>query len=140
MNGHSSDDWLLLFVTALVVVFLVFELVRRFWNYPLNHGTGFFLGVEVAPGFYSGEGVMWLERYRAVLLGEYLVVALALAAIGFRGLSMTPSAVGPVKAAIRSVDLGALRAFLTPMVEKPDHTVSIRRELQAFAEAHGVPI
>jgi phosphotransferase system enzyme I (PtsP) len=73
-------------------------------------------------------------------MGGRPLEALALAAIGFRGLSMTPSAVGPVKAAIRSVDLGALRAFLTPMVEKPDHTVSIRRELQAFAEAHGVPI
>jgi phosphotransferase system enzyme I (PtsP) len=66
--------------------------------------------------------------------------ALALAAIGFRGLSMTPSAIGPVKTAIRAVHLGALRAVLMPMIEKLDHTVSIRRELQAFAEANCVPL
>ncbi len=81
MSGHSSGEWLLLFVSALVVVFLVFDLVRRLWNYPLNHGPGFFFGVEVAPGFNAGEGVNWLKRYRAILLAEHLVVALALAAI-----------------------------------------------------------
>jgi phosphotransferase system enzyme I (PtsP) len=73
-------------------------------------------------------------------MGGKPLEALALAAIGYRGLSMTPSAIGPVKAAIRAVDLNALRAFLTPMIEKADHTVTIRRELQAFAEANGVPL
>jgi hypothetical protein len=56
-------------------------LVRGFWNYPLNHGPSFFLGVEVPPGFYAGEGVMWLKRYRTILLAAYLVMALALGAI-----------------------------------------------------------
>jgi hypothetical protein len=81
MSGHTSEEWLLLFVNALAVAFLVFYLVRRLWNYPLNHGPGFFLDVEVAPGFYKGEGVRWLKRYRAILLALYLVVALALGAI-----------------------------------------------------------
>ena len=81
MSGHSSEEWLLLFVTAVIVVYLVFWLVRRMWNYPLDHGPGFFLGVEVAPGFYAGEGVMWLKRYRTILLAEHLVMALALGAI-----------------------------------------------------------
>ena len=81
MSGHSSGEWLLLFVTALIVIVFVFYLVRRFWNYPLNHGPGFFLDVEVAPGFYNGEGVRWLKRYRTILLAEYLIEALALAAI-----------------------------------------------------------
>ena len=68
MSGHSSEEWLLLFVTALIVVFLVFDLVRRFWNYPLAHGPGFFLGIEVAPGFYSGEGLhIWLRLRRTAL-------------------------------------------------------------------------
>jgi hypothetical protein len=80
MSGHSSEEWLLLFVNALVVVFLVFYLVRRLWNYPLNHGPGFFLGVEVGPGFYAGEGVRWLKRYRTILLGAYFIEALALVA------------------------------------------------------------
>jgi hypothetical protein len=81
MSGHSSGEWLLLFCTALVVLFRAFALVRTFWNYPLNHGPGFFLGVEVAPGFYAGEGVTWLKRYRTVLVVQHLVEALALGAI-----------------------------------------------------------
>lgn len=81
MSGHSSGEWLLLFCTALVVIVRVFYLVRRFWNLPLNHGPGFFLGIEVAAGFYSGEGVGWLKRYRTAIVAEYLVEALALVAI-----------------------------------------------------------
>lgn len=73
-------------------------------------------------------------------MGGKPLEALALAAIGFRGLSMTPSSIGPVKAAIRAVDLGALNALLMPMIERLDHSFSIRRELQAFAEAHCVPL
>jgi hypothetical protein len=85
MSGHTSEECLLLFVTALVVVFLVFYLVRRLWNYPRDHGPGFFLGVEVAPGFYSGQGVVWLKRYRTILLAEHLVIALALTGILLSG-------------------------------------------------------
>jgi hypothetical protein len=81
MSGHSSEEWLLLFVTALIVIVFVFYLVRRFWNFPLNHGPGFFLDVEVAPGFYNGEGVRWLKRYRTILLAGYFIWALALATI-----------------------------------------------------------
>ena len=81
MSGHSSGEWLLLFCTALIVVYLVFYLVRRFWNYPLDHGPGFFLDVEVAPGFYAGEGVRWLKRYHTILLAQNLIEALALVVI-----------------------------------------------------------
>jgi hypothetical protein len=81
MSGHSSGEWLLLFSTSLIVIYLVFYLVKRQWNYPLNHGPGFYLGVEVASGFYAGEGVLWLKRYHTILLTERLIEALALAAI-----------------------------------------------------------
>ncbi len=81
MSGHSSGEWLLLFCTALIVVYLVFDLVRRVWNYPLAHGPGFFLDVEVAPSFYSGEGVRWLKRYHTILLAQNLIEALALVVI-----------------------------------------------------------
>ncbi len=40
------------------------------------------------------------------------IEALALAALGFRSLSMRPASVGPVKALIRSVDLGEVRAVI----------------------------
>jgi len=68
MSGHSSEQWLLVFSTTLVVIVRVFFLIRWIWNYPLAHGTGFFLGVQVSPGFYEGEGKRWLTRYRTVLL------------------------------------------------------------------------
>ncbi len=81
MSSHSSEEWLLLFCTVLIFIVFVFYLVRRFWNLPLNHGPAFFLDVEVAPGFYAGEGVGWLKRYRAILLGAYFIEALALVVI-----------------------------------------------------------
>ena len=81
MSSHSSEEWLLLFCTVLIFIVFVFYLVRRFWNLPLNHGPGFFIDVEVAPGFYASEGVKWLKRYRAILLGAYFVEALALVVI-----------------------------------------------------------
>jgi len=77
MSGHSSEQWLLVFTTTLVVVVRVFMLIRWIWNYPLAHGTGFFLGVEVSPGFYEGEGRRWLKRYRTVLLAEHSIEGLA---------------------------------------------------------------
>ncbi len=66
--------------------------------------------------------------------------AIALAAIGYRGLSMTPSAIGPVKAALLAVDLAAARAFLMPMIDRPDDSISVRHELHCFAEKCGVPL
>jgi len=73
-------------------------------------------------------------------MGGRPLEAIALAAIGYRGLSMTPSAIGPVKAALRAVDLGAVRGFLTPMIENPGDCVSVRPRLQAFAERRCVPL
>jgi phosphotransferase system enzyme I (PtsP) len=73
-------------------------------------------------------------------MGGRPIEAIALAAIGYRGLSMTPSAVGPVKAALLAVDLAAVRAWLMPMIEKPNDSVSVRHELHCFAEKHGVPL
>jgi phosphotransferase system enzyme I (PtsP) len=73
-------------------------------------------------------------------MGGRPIESIALAAIGYRGLSMTPSAIGPVKAALLAVDLAAARACLMPMVEKPDDSVSVRHELHCFAEKYGVPL
>lgn len=84
MSSYASD-LLLLFCAGLVVAFRVYFLVRRLWNYPLDHGPGFFLGVEVAPGFYDGPGVLWLKRYRTAILTEHLVEALGLVVILISG-------------------------------------------------------
>jgi phosphotransferase system enzyme I (PtsP) len=66
--------------------------------------------------------------------------AIALVAIGYRGLSMSSSAIGPVKAAIRALELQPLAARLDGMIEKSASASEIRGELRAWAETSGVPI
>ena len=85
MSAHSSGEWLLLFCTALIVVFRIFTFKRQIWEAPRNHSPSFFLGVEVSPGFYQGEGIGWLRRYRRVVLIELTMEALALVAVLLSG-------------------------------------------------------
>jgi phosphotransferase system enzyme I (PtsP) len=66
--------------------------------------------------------------------------ALALTAIGYRSLSLTPSAVGPVKAMLLDVDCRKAAAFLCPLIEKPSGHPSIRPQLQKFAADNGLQI
>jgi hypothetical protein len=70
---------------VLIVLFWVFYGFRNFWNLPLRHGHGFFLNVEVPPGFYEGPGIPWLKNYRAMVTLLFIVWAVALAAIIARG-------------------------------------------------------
>jgi hypothetical protein len=81
MSPHYSGEWLFIISTALVVAIRALTFKRLFWDAPLNHGPSFFLGVEVSPGFYEGEGVGWLRRYRRALLIELSIEALALLAL-----------------------------------------------------------
>ena len=62
--------------------------------------------------------------------------AMALAALGFRSLSMAPPAIGPVRAMARSLDLGAAAAFLRQLLDAPEP--SLRGRLQSYARDHGV--
>lgn len=64
--------------------------------------------------------------------------AMALVACGVRSLSMPPSAIGPVKAMVRSVDLRDVRNFIDYVCQEPHH--SIRLQLERFARDHGVEI
>ncbi len=66
--------------------------------------------------------------------------ALALAAIGYRSLSLTPSAVGPVKAMLLELDAGKAGALLQPLIDKPDGGVPLRQRLQEFAAAEGLQL
>ena len=70
----TQSNLLLLFCGCLVVAFRLFYLVRRLWNYPLNHGPGFFQGVEVGSGFYGGPGIRWLKSYRVLLLAQHAIL------------------------------------------------------------------
>jgi len=69
-------------------------------------------------------------------LGGRPLEAMGLVGIGLTSISMVPSAVGPVKAMILSLDQGRLWDFMKPLLESPLH--SIRPELLEFAQRNGV--
>ncbi|MEA2988516.1 MAG: phosphotransferase system, enzyme PtsP, partial [Alphaproteobacteria bacterium] len=66
--------------------------------------------------------------------------ALALLAIGYRSLSLAPSAVGPVKAMLLDVDAGKAKALIDPLLASPAGSVAVRERLKAFAVEHGLQI
>jgi phosphotransferase system enzyme I (PtsP) len=66
--------------------------------------------------------------------------ALALVALGYRSLSITPSAIGPVKALLLELDAGKAAQLIEPLLARSAGSVSIRDALTAFAEAEGLPL
>jgi phosphotransferase system, enzyme I, PtsP len=66
--------------------------------------------------------------------------ALALIALGYRVLSLTPSAVGPVKAMLLDLDAGKASALLTPLLERTVGSIKVRDRLQDFAAAEGLQL
>jgi len=68
------------------------------------------------------------------------ITAMALLAIGFRIISMPPSAIGPVKEMIRALDLGRLRARLLPRLEPGAPETDVRTLLGVFADEMHVPL
>ncbi len=66
------------------------------------------------------------------------VEALALLAIGIRTLSMSPGAIGPVKAMIRSLDLNDAAGFMNSALTQPDRP--LRETLRLFAADHSIEI
>jgi len=73
-------------------------------------------------------------------LASQPIGALALAAIGYRLLSLTPSAIGPVKAMLLDLDTRKAAAFLGPLIEKSNGGVPIRAQLEKFAADNGLQI
>jgi phosphotransferase system enzyme I (PtsP) len=71
-------------------------------------------------------------------LASQPIGALALVAIGYRALSVTPSAVGPVKAMLVDLDCRKTAAFVCSLVEKSSGGVQIRAQLEKFAADHGL--
>jgi phosphotransferase system enzyme I (PtsP) len=68
------------------------------------------------------------------------VEAIALLALGFRSISMSPASIGPVKSALLGLDLGELRALLDPILDDDEPTPELRRRLTVFAETHGIAV
>src|SRR5262249_38472846 len=66
--------------------------------------------------------------------------ALALIALGYRTLSITPSAVGPVKAMMPDLDAAKAWSVLRPLIDGAAGSVRIRDQLEAFAAAEGLQL
>ena len=68
------------------------------------------------------------------------ISAMALMGIGFRSVSMSPAAIGPVKSMLLSLDAGKLEALLMPAIDDTKPTTSIRQILTDFAAENGIPL
>ena len=80
---------------------------------------------------------------RSTLCGELAsqpIGALALVAIGYRSLSLSPSAVGPVKAMLLDLDIAKAEALVCRCSQSPAGSVSIREQLKHFAAAEGLQL
>jgi phosphotransferase system enzyme I (PtsP) len=93
------------------------------------------LGTIAGAGHAAGKSVTLCGE-----MGGKPLEALALAAIGYRSLSMSPASIGPVKATLIAADLAETEAFLTPLVGAHDGAHSLRAHLRDYAERSGIPI
>jgi phosphotransferase system enzyme I (PtsP) len=66
--------------------------------------------------------------------------AMALVALGYRMLSVSAAAIGPVKAMIMGLDVGKAEKMIAPLLTEKRSPRSVRERLEAFAAEHGVPI
>ncbi|PLP59786.1 phosphoenolpyruvate--protein phosphotransferase [Mesorhizobium loti] len=68
------------------------------------------------------------------------ISAMALIGLGFRSISMSPAAIGPVKAMLTDLPLEELEAFFADNLNQPATGMPIRALLQAFADDRGIPL
>ena len=71
-------------------------------------------------------------------MGGRPLEAMALIGIGIEHFSITPAAVGPIKAMVRSLDVGRARARLEQLLDKPP--ASMRKALADWARRHRVAV
>jgi phosphotransferase system enzyme I (PtsP) len=71
-------------------------------------------------------------------MGGRPLEAMALIGIGIDSLSITPAAIGPVKAMVRSLDVAAIETRMASLLAKP--TRDTRRILTDWARRKGVKL
>jgi phosphotransferase system enzyme I (PtsP) len=71
-------------------------------------------------------------------MGGRPLEAMALLGLGIDRLSITPAAVGPVKAMIRSLDVGAIREAMPALLEEAPR--DLRQRIETWASERGVAI
>jgi phosphotransferase system, enzyme I, PtsP len=92
------------------------------------------LKVIADKGIAAGKPVALCGELASTPLG-----ALALVALGYRVLSLTPSAVGPVKAMLLDLDADKARTMLDPLIARME-SIAVRDRLEAFAAAEGLQV
>jgi phosphotransferase system enzyme I (PtsP) len=73
-------------------------------------------------------------------LASQPIGALALAIIGYRSMSLSPSAIGPVKALLLELDTKKGAEAILPFLDQPVGSVSMRHKLEGFAAAEGLQL
>jgi len=68
------------------------------------------------------------------------ISAMALLGIGFRSISMSPASIGPVKAMLLGLDVGALATAMAEVLDDVHATTPMREVLARFAESHNIPL
>jgi len=71
-------------------------------------------------------------------MGGRPLEAMALIGIGVEDFSITPAGVGPIKAMVRSLDVGKMRTRMEQLLEKPP--ANMRKALTDWARRHSVAI
>ena len=66
--------------------------------------------------------------------------AMALLGLGFRSVSMSPAAIGPIKAMLLGLDVDALAAVMNEALDRPGQGMPMREVLKRFAETHNIPL
>ncbi|QQM30865.1 phosphoenolpyruvate--protein phosphotransferase [Martelella lutilitoris] len=77
------------------------------------------------------------------LCGEYAskpISALALFAIGYRSVSMSATAIGPVKAMLLGLDISAVSDVVNAALDDPANLTPVRALLERFAGEHNIPL
>jgi phosphotransferase system enzyme I (PtsP) len=73
-------------------------------------------------------------------IGGKPLEAMALLALGFRRLSMSPASIGPVKAMIVKLDLAETAAAVERELARPGGRDSLRPALAAYADSRSIPV
>jgi phosphotransferase system, enzyme I, PtsP len=68
------------------------------------------------------------------------LAAMALLALGFRSISMSPAGIGPVKSMLLALDVGSLRERLLAEIDTPSRNRSLREFLADFARENDIPL
>ena len=66
--------------------------------------------------------------------------AMALLGLGFRSVSMSPAAIGPIKAMLLGLDVDALAAVMNEALDRPGQGMPMREVLKRFAETNNIPL